>query len=77
MTPEETLAKREQILANLGIRRSVYQGREIEFSTGNDRKIELAMIDSEIESNEASASGPLSSTPRQSVSCTYASFNRG
>ena len=80
MTLEEAIAQRDAILANLGISRSMYQGRSIEYPVGDARLKELEYLDSLISAGGSSSGSttPVSTPASQTVTrCTYAKFNRG
>lgn len=80
MTLEEAIAQRDAILENLGVSKSQYQGRSIEYPTGEARIKELAYLEDVISrgGTEAAGSGGGGSTGSQTTTrCTYGSFKRG
>lgn len=70
MTLDQLNTLRDQLIKNAGVVRSQYQGRMIEFSAGDQRAKDLAVIDAEI----ARVTDVISGKPTSR--CTLATFRR-
>jgi len=69
MTLDQAIAQRDEILSSMGVQRSQYQGRMIEYPTGDARLKELAYLEELIDKLQATGGNP--------TRCTLATFKRG